>query len=90
LLIILPVKKLHYKIDTMDNDDPFVMTPTTPRIRRRRKFPFSSITDHNQIAGLHKTIQPGIGKLLLYQIKKQEEFKSLLIIMRFKFLLLSD
>jgi hypothetical protein len=53
----------------MDNDDPFVMTPTTPSIRRRRrrrKFPFSSITDHNQIAGLHKTSQAGIAKLLLY------------------------
>jgi hypothetical protein len=53
----------------MDNDDPFVMTPTTPSIkrrrrRRRRKFPFSSITDHDQIAGLHKTSQAGIAKLL--------------------------
>jgi hypothetical protein len=53
----------------MDNDDPFVMTPTTPSIRRRRRrrrrsFPFSSITDHNQIAGLHS--QAGIAKLLLY------------------------
>jgi hypothetical protein len=75
----------------MDNDDPFVMTPTTPSIRRRRRrFPFSSITDHNQIAGLHKTSQAGIAKLLLYWTKKQEEFKCLLIIMRFKFFLLSD
>jgi hypothetical protein len=54
----------------MDNDDPFVMTPTTPSIRRRRrrrrKVPFISITDHNQIAGLYKTSQAGIAKLLLY------------------------
>jgi hypothetical protein len=50
----------------MENDDPFVMTLTTPSIRRRRRFSFSSITDHNQIAGLHKTSQAGIAKLLLY------------------------